>query len=253
MKSVSFLWKKEEKFMKKIYAVILSFVMLFAALAPAQHVEAAGKSLKASEKAFFKELKEYDYKGMNRYVRDWGDNGQLVPAFYMIPSARKYFSRCAGKMRYRIISTKKKGNKADVKVKFRYVNCEDFTLNFCMNSFYYMADGKLDNLFSMSDKQLIKLVNQIVKESQKGVKFNRFKTKTVTIRFVKTKKCWKVDKISDKLADVMMANFASNLQNLAAMSIPAACNESVNHGTLSYGTTEKIVLLNVMKEIYGRR
>lgn len=239
--------------MKKIYAVILSFVMLFATLAPAQHVEAAGKSLKASEKAFFKEMKEYDYKGMKRYVKDWGNNGQLIPAFYMIPSARKYFSQCAGKMSYRIISTKKKGNKADVKVKFRYINCEDFTLNFCMNSFYYMADGKLDNMFSMTDKQLIKLIDQIVGDSAKNVKLNRYKTKTVTIRFVKTKKCWKADKVSDKLADVMMANFASNLQKLASMSIPAACNESENHGTLSYGTTEKIVLLNVMKEIYGRR
>lgn len=239
--------------MKKVYALILSCIMLFTALAPAQHVEAAGKSLKASEKAFFKEMKEYDYKGMKHYVKDWGNNGQLIPAFYMIPSARKYFSQCAGKMSYRIISTKKKGNKADVKVKFRYINCEDFTLNFCMNSFYYMADGKLDKLFSMSDKHVIKLVDQIVQASQKDVKFNRFKTKTVTIRFVKTKKCWKVDKVSDRLADVMMANFASNLQKLVSMSIPAACNESRNHGTLPYGTTEKIVLLNVMKEIYGRR
>ena len=239
--------------MKKVYALILSCIMLFTALAPAQHVEAAGKSLRASEKAFFKEMKEYDYKGMKRYVKDWGNNGQLIPAFYMIPSARKYFSQCAGKMSYRIISTKKKGNKADVKVKFRYINCEDFTLNFCMNSFYYMADGKLDKLFSMSDKQVIKLVDQIVQASQKDVKLNRFKTKTVTIRFVKTKKCWKVDKVSDRLADVMMANFASNLQNLASMSIPSACNGSVNHETLTYGTTEKIILINVMKEIYGRR
>lgn len=239
--------------MKKIYAVILSCIMLFTALAPAQHVEAAGKSLKASEKAFFKEMKEYDYKGMKRYVKDWGDNGQLIPAFYMIPSARKYFSQCAGKMSYRIISTKKKGNKAEIKVKFRYINCEDFTLNFCMNSFYYMADGKLDKLFSMSEKQVIKIVDQIVQASQKDVKFNRFKTKTVKIRFVKTKKCWKVDKVSDKLADVMMANFASNLQNMASMSVASACKESANHGTLTYGTTEKIVLINVMKEIYGKR
>lgn len=239
--------------MKKVYAFMLSLIMFFVALAPVQHVEAAGKSLKTSEKALFKEMKEYDYKGMNRYVKDWGDNGQLVPAFYMVPSARKYFARCAGKMTYRIISTKRKGNKADVKVKFRYVNSEDFTLNFCMNSFYYMADGKLDNLFSMSDKQVIKLVNQIVKESQKGVKYNRFKTKTVTIRFVKTKKCWKVEKVSDKLADVMMANFASNLQNMASMSVPAACDKKGVGGTGNYGTTEKKVLIKVMQDIYGIR
>lgn len=239
--------------MKRVYAFMLSFIMFFVALAPVQHVEAAGKSLKASEKAFFKEMKEYDCKGMNRYVKDWGDNGQLVPAFYMVPSARKYFARCAGKMTYRIISTKRKGNKADVKVKFRYINSEDFTLNFCMNSFYYMADGKLDNLFSMSDKQVIKLVNQIVKESQKGVKYNRFKTKTVTIRFVKTKKCWKVEKVSDKLADVMMANFASNLQNMASMSVSAACDKKGGCGTDNYGTTEKKVLIKVMQDIYGIR
>ena len=97
-------------------------------------------------------MKEFDYKGMNRYVKDWGEGGQLVSAFYMVPSGKKYFAKCASKMSYRIISTKKKGNKADVKVKFRYVNCEDFTFNFCMNAFYYMADGKLDNLSSMSEK-----------------------------------------------------------------------------------------------------
>ncbi len=68
----------------------------------------------------------------------------LCSAFYMVPSGKKYFAKCASKMSYRIISTKKKGNKADVKVKFRYVNCEDFTFNFCMNAFYYMAEGKLD-------------------------------------------------------------------------------------------------------------
>lgn len=58
--------------MKKIHALVMSLIMLFIVLAPAQNVEAAGKSLKVSEKAFFKEMKEFDYKGMNRYVKDWG-------------------------------------------------------------------------------------------------------------------------------------------------------------------------------------
>ena len=47
--------------------------MLFIVLAPAQNVEAAGKSLKVSEKAFFKEMKEFDYKGMNRYGEGLGE------------------------------------------------------------------------------------------------------------------------------------------------------------------------------------
>ena len=219
--------------MKKIHALVMSLIMLFTVLAPAQNVEAAGKSLKVSEKAFFKEMKEFDYKGMNRYVKDWGEGGQFVSAFYMVPSGKKYFAKCASKMSYRIISTKKKGNKADVKVKFRYVNCEDFTFNFCMNAFYYMADGKLDNLSSMSEKQVIKLVN-----------------------FVKAKNCWKVQKVSDKLADVMMANFASNLQNLATFSISAACGEKsayVIPETSVYKTVQKKVLVKVLKNIYGRK
>ena len=189
--------------MKKIHALVMSLIMLFIVLAPAQNVEAAGKSLKVSEKAFFKEMKEFDYKGMNRYV-----------------------------------------------------NCEDFTFNFCMNAFYYMADGKLDNLSSMSEKQLIKLVNGIIDKSQKDTKFNRFKTKTVTIRFVKAKNCWKVQKVSDKLADVMMANFASNLQNLATFSISSACGEKsayVIPETSEYGTVQKKVLVKVLKNIYGRK
>ena len=230
--------------MKKIHALVMSLIMLFTVLAPAQNVEAAGKSLKVSEKAFFKEMKEFDYKGMNRYVKDWGEGGQLVSAFYMVPSGKKYFAKCASKMSYRIISTKKKGNKADVKVKFRYVNCD------------YMADGKLDNLSSMSEKQLIKLVNGIIDKSQKDTKFNRFKTKTVTIRFVKAKNCWKVQKVSDKLADVMMANFASNLQNLATFSISSACGEKsayVIPETSEYGTVQKKVLVKVLKNIYGRK
>ena len=189
--------------MKKIHALVMSLIMLFIVLAPAQNVEAAGKSLKVSEKAFFKEMKEFDYKGMNRYV-----------------------------------------------------NCEDFTFNFCMNAFYYMADGKLDNLSSMSEKQVIKLVNGIIDKSQKDTKFNRFKTKTVTIRFVKAKNCWKVQKVSDKLADVMMANFASNLQNLATFSISSACGEKsayVIPETSEYGTVQKKVLVKVLKNIYGRK
>lgn len=236
--------------MKRIYALVMSLIMLFTVLAPVQNVEAAGKSLKASEKAFFKEMKEFDYKGMNRYVKDWGENGQLVPAFYAVPNGRKYFSKCASKMTYRIISTKKKGNKADVKVKFRYVNCEDFTLNFCVNAFYYMADGKLDDLSSMSEKKIMKLVNGIIGDSQKGTKFNRFKTKTITIRFVKAKNCWKVQKVSDKLADVMMANFASNLQSLSNFSIPAACGEKRVHTVLPYGSMQKRVLIKVLKDIH---
>ena len=211
--------------MKKIHALVMSLIMLFIVLAPAQNVEAAGKSLKVSEKAFFKEMKEFDYKGMNRYVKDWGEGGQLVSAFYMVPSGKKYFAKCASKMSYRIISTKKKGNKADVKVKFRYVNCEDFTFNFCMNAFYYMADGKLDNLSSMSEKQLIKLVNGIIDKSQKDTKF-------------------------------MMANFASNLQNLATFSISSACGEKsayVIPETSEYGTVQKKVLVKVLKNIYGRK
>lgn len=215
--------------MKKIHALVMSLIMLFTVLAPAQNVEAAGKSLKVSEKAFFKEMKEFDYKGMNRYVKDWGEGGQFVSAFYMVPSGKKYFAKCASKMSYRIISTKKKGNK---------------------------ADGKLDNLSSMSEKQVIKLVNGIIDKSQKDTKFNRFKTKTVTIRFVKAKNCWKVQKVSDKLADVMMANFASNLQNLATFSISAACGEKsayVIPETSVYKTVQKKVLVKVLKNIYGRK
>ncbi len=237
--------------MKKIYAILLTVIMLFCVLAPVQNVEAAGKSLKASEKAFFKEMKRFDYKGMNSYVKSWGDNGQIVPAFYMVPNGRKYFSKCAKKMSYRIISTKRKGNKADVKVKFRYVSCEDFTFNFCMNAFYYMADGKFDGLSAMSDKKLIKLVDQIIRDSQKGTKLNRFKTKTITIRFVKTKKCWKVEKVSNKLADIMMANFASNLESLATLSIQEVCGEKKVDTAPVCGTVERRVLLKIMKDIYS--
>ena len=64
--------------MKKIHALVMSLIMLFIVLAPAQNVEAAGKSLKVSEKAFFKEMKEFDYKGMNRYVKDWGEGGHFT-------------------------------------------------------------------------------------------------------------------------------------------------------------------------------
>ena len=161
--------------MKKIHALVMSLIMLFIVLAPAQNVEAAGKSLKVSEKAFFKEMKEFDYKGMNRYVKDWGEGGQLVSAFYMVPSGKKYFAKCASKMSYRIISTKN---------------------------------------------------------------------------------CWKVQKVSDKLADVMMANFASNLQNLATFSISSACGEKsayVIPETSEYGTVQKKVLVKVLKNIYGRK
>ena len=37
--------------MKKIHALVMSLIMLFTVLAPAQNVEAAGKSLKVSGKA----------------------------------------------------------------------------------------------------------------------------------------------------------------------------------------------------------
>ena len=105
-------------------------------------------------------------------------------------------------------------------------------------------------------QQVIKLVNGIIDKSQKDTKFNRFKTKTVTIRFVKAKNCWKVQKVSDKLADVMMANFASNLQNLATFSISSACGEKsayVIPETSEYGTVQKKVLVKVLKNIYGRK
>ena len=88
------------------------------------------------------------------------------------------------------------------------------------------------------------------------LKKNHFKTKTVTIRFVKAKNCWKVQKVSDKLADVMMANFASNLQDLATLSIPEACGEKsayVIPEVPVYGTIQKRVLVNVLEDIYGRK
>lgn len=63
-------------------------------------------------------------------------------------------------------------------------------------------------------------------------------------------------KVSDKLADVMMANFASNLQNLATFSISSACGEKsayVIPETSEYGTVQKKVLVKVLKNIYGRK
>ena len=58
------------------------------------------------------------------------------------------------------------------------------------------------------------------------------------------------------LADVMMANFASNLQNLATFSISAACGEKsayVIPETSVYKTVQKKVLVKVLKNIYGRK
>ena len=52
--------------MKKIHALVMSLIMLFIVLAPAQNVEAAGKSLKVSEKAFFKEMNEPLCEGLGR-------------------------------------------------------------------------------------------------------------------------------------------------------------------------------------------
>ena len=40
--------------MKKIHTLVMSLIMLIIVLAPAQNVEAAGKSLKVSEKHFSK-------------------------------------------------------------------------------------------------------------------------------------------------------------------------------------------------------
>ena len=122
----------------------------------------------------------------------------------------------------------------------------------------------LSSIFNASelDKDFINeqvnglMENEIIDKSQKDTKFNRFKTKTVTIRFVKAKNCWKVQKVSDKLADVMMANFASNLQNLATFSISSACGEKsayVIPETSEYGTVQKKVLVKVLKNIYGRK
>ena len=80
--------------MKKIHALVMSLIMLFIVLAPAQNVEAAGKSLKVSEKAFFKEMKEFDYKGMNRYVKDWGEGGQLGRHFTWFRVVKSILLNC---------------------------------------------------------------------------------------------------------------------------------------------------------------
>lgn len=199
--------------MKKFYAVLLSMLLFVSALIPAVETEAAGKSLVASEKAFFKEMKQFDYKGMKRYVKKWDKSVSDVEMMYALPNGRKYFKKCGSKMQIKILSTKVKGKKADVKVKFRYMNGEDFIINFYQVVLDYLIKGKLD-LEHMSDQQILKTFNAMLGQSMKGVKYKKYRTQTLTIRFVKTKSCWKIEKASGKLINVMLANFETNMEKL---------------------------------------
>lgn len=235
--------------MKRINAMFLAVLMLLSVIAPSVQTEAATKSLSASEKAFLKEMREFDYKGMNKYVKDWGENGQVIPALYEVPQGKKYFAKCAKKMTCKVVSVKKKGKVADVKVRIRYIDSEDFTLNFCVNAFYYMASGKLDQLDTMTDKETIKLMNGIIKEAQKSTSMKHYRTQTVKIRFVKTKSCWKVQKVSNKLANIMTANFIYNLEKMSTMD--AMCiSEDRDLLPCTVDLTSRNVWAGILRKIY---
>ena len=80
-----------------------------------------------------------------------------------------------------------------------------------------MLSGKMDleKMLEMTEKQLMKYMNSVVRRSAASVKKTAYRTQTIKVTFVKKGTKWKVKKMTKALDNVLQANVPVSMEKLA--------------------------------------
>ena len=207
---------------KRLICLMTAFMLMVTAFSVGTlEVHAAKQeTLSTSVKQFMKYAKAFHIKGIRSRVADLGEYDMIYDTANASSADEmyKYYKKCAKKMKWKVVS-KKKRNKTtvDVKFKIRYVNSKQFTENLMTNISNDMLSGKMDleKMLEMTEKQLMKYMNSVVRRSAASVKKTAYRTQTIKVTFVKKGTKWKVKKMTKALDNVLQANVPVSMEKLA--------------------------------------
>lgn len=206
--------------MKKKFCYLFSLMLLFTLFlsGPVRHVEAASKqeSLNTSVKTFMKHSKNFNLKGIRSYVNSFGIYKMTYSSIDMDNNEMyRYLKKCNKKMTYKVVSKKQNKKTATVKLKIKYVNSYQFTEKLTENMVNDILSGTIDPE-TMTEEEMLQYVNKLVKKAQASVTKTKYRTQTITLKFIKKGKKWKVKKMTKALDNILEANIPYSLEKLLA-------------------------------------
>lgn len=198
------------------------FMLLFMLPICGVNANAASKKIKketlnTSVKNFMKQAKAFNLKGIRSRVADFGEYELVYTTQSSGDAMYKYYKKCAKKMTYKVLSKQKKDkNTYVVKLRVRYVNSRQFTEKLVEKMSNDMLSGKLEieKMLEMSEKELLKYANSLVRYADKSVKKTKYRTQTIKITFVRKGNKWKVKKMTRSLDNVLEANVPASLEKM---------------------------------------
>lgn len=202
--------------MKRKLCYILSFILFLSLTVPISipQVAAAQKqeSLNTSVKRFMRYSKDFNLKGIRSYVVSFG---KYKDTYYVTTKNNEfynYFKKCNKRMTYRVLSKKQKKNAATVKLKIKYIDSYEFTENLYYRILIDALSGT--DVDKMTDAQLAKYINSVVRTSAAGVAKRKYRTQTITLNFVKKDKKWKIKKMTKALDNILQANYPDSCKKV---------------------------------------
>ena len=188
---------------KKLVATVLVLLLCIGFVQDAN--AAKGESLDASIKNFMKYVKKVDYSGIDKYVKSWYDNNILSDISQM-PQLESQIKKANKKMTYKVVSKKVKGKKATVKIKIKYLDQSEFALSMLAEEMVDIVWTGTDTS-TMNEEEYYKYVDGLAEHAQEESYKDTYKTKTLTLTFVKDKNNWKLKKMTEKIENILVDNF----------------------------------------------
>lgn len=196
---------------KRILSVVLVVIMILT-FPVISNAASPKTSVNKTIKSYFEAMKKFDTKKMDNYIYRKKDKyGSASEMKKETPNMYQYIKKYNKKISYKIISTKVKGQNAEVKVKVKYVDSEPVAgmlLLIMLSDAFSDVDMDSDDYVDKAWKRAEKLA--LEEYGKLGTK-----SKTITINMIKTKGKWKIKKVPASLANVAVADIGDAFAALA--------------------------------------
>ena len=197
------------KNLKKRIRLIICAAMVFAAvmMLPVFATETKAQTPKQAAKQVMNAIKKCNDKKLGGYI-NLESGGLYSTLNQQYPSVYNYFKKRNNKIKFTIGKVKTSGNKADVKVKVKYVDSKDF-VDKVVDEYGNFITDMFTNRTAVSDSKTA--VEGIFNKAAASAK-DTIKSTTITLHFVKAGNSWLLTNETandDKFKSVIFCNFLS--------------------------------------------
>lgn len=167
-------------------------------------------------KAFSNSIKTFDFEKMDTYI--YSENkSEKLPSFEGLDGLEKsfidYFKENASKISYSIQSVEENNDKAEVIVKYKFLDGGRVIRNSVIEGIKQITPQKILNP-NISDDEIEKIFSDIV-----NIKINEYSEenileKEITIPCIKINNKWYINGMSEELENVLLSNFVYVIRDI---------------------------------------